>query len=321
MKVKDIKIGETYNNIQVLADLGTKGKGRAYLCKCMLCGKEYEIQNKHIGAVKSCKACSNKNRIIDLTGQRFGRLEVLEYVCRKNDRTLWKCKCDCGNETIVGYSNLINENTRSCGCMEEENRLANMRLATKNRTKSVSNPIEFGVINQHALYSIWSSMLTRCNNSNRKSYKHYGGRGIKVCERWQGECGFENFIKDMGNRPSPKHSIDRIDVNGDYTPENCRWATMKEQASNRRDNSCLYIKGKRIIAQTLCDLVELDYSRTTHQLQKGYDINLILKYKGVDLRTKEMRLIREKYKNYNRVISEEFWHLMPKEVYDNLLNI
>lgn len=321
MKVKDIKIGETYNNIQVLADLGTKDKGRIFLCKCLLCGKEYEVWSKHIGFTNACKECNAKSNIVNIAGRRYGRLIALEYMGRKNGRTLWRCQCDCGNETITGYSNLINGITRSCGCLEEENRLANMKLATKNRTKSVSNPLEFGVINQHPLYSIWSSMLTRCNNSNRKSYKHYGGRGIKVCERWQGECGFENFIKDMGERPSPKHSIDRIDYNGDYCPENCRWATQKEQCNNTRSNHYVIIRGKRISARFLFESIGM-YSRCIiNQLIDGVDINFILSHKGEKLRTKELRQLRDKCKNFNRVISEEFWHLIPKEVYDNLLNI
>lgn len=318
MKVKDIKIGETYNNIQVLADLGTKDKGRIFLCKCLLCGKEYEVWSKHIGFTNACKECNAKSNIVNIAGRRYGRLIALEYMGRKNGRTLWRCQCDCGNETITGYSNLINGITRSCGCLNNEMRLIN----SANRRKCISKDfLPLGDLRQHPLFSTWSSMITRCYNPKRKNYVDYGGRGIKVCDEWQGDCGFENFIKDMGNRPSPKHSIDRIDVNGDYTPENCRWATSHEQSSNRTDNSYLFINKKKIIAKTLSDIIGMNYSTIAHQIQKGVDINLILKYKGVDLRTKEMRLIRDKCKNFNRVISEEFWHLIPQEVYDNLLNI
>lgn len=318
MKISEIKIGETYNNIQVLADLGRINKNRMFFCKCLLCGKEYEQRASRIGNESACRQCSDKAKIIDLTGQRFGRLVAMKYIGRENGRTLWQCKCDCGNESITGYSNLLSGNTRSCGCMEEENRLSNMKKAIVERTKCVSNPLEFGVIGEHPLHKIWSSMITRCYNPNRKSYKDYGGRGIKVCDRWKGDNGFENFIKDMGERPSPQHTLDRIDYNGDYTPENCRWATQKEQVNNQTKNVYLYIKGKRITAKMLCELLGINYNTMIHQLKCGVDINAIIFYRGLDLRTKSGRLMRDSCKNFNREISDRYAYLIPN--IDNLLN-
>lgn len=318
MKAKDIKIGETYNNIQVLADLGLKGKSKYFLCKCLLCGKEYEMRAGHIGNANACRQCSAKANIVDLTEQRFGRLVALEYVGRKNKRTLWRCKCDCGKESIVGYSNLVSNNTRSCGCWEEENRKSNMQKVLVEHTKCVNNPLEFGIVGNHPLYSIWSSMITRCYNKNRNSYKHYGGRGIEVCERWRVNGGFENFIKDMGERPSPQHTIDRIDYNGDYCPENCRWATPDEQSNNQTKNVYLYIKGKRITAKMLCDILGINYNTMIHQLKYGVDINIIVFYRGLDLRTQAGRLMRDSCRNFNREISEKYATLIPN--IDNLLN-
>lgn len=319
MKVSEIKTGETYNNIKVLADLGRKSGSRYYLCKCLLCGKELEIRADHIGNTNGCRQCSAKARIIDLKGQRFGRLVALEYMGRENGRTLWRCKCDCGNESITGYSNLVNGGTRSCGCMEDENRIANMKKVLVERTKSVSDPLEFGVISEHPLYSIWSSMIIRCYNSNRKTYKHYGGRGIKVCDRWKGDNGFENFIKDMGERPSLKHTIDRIDYNGDYSPENCRWATWIEQANNTRTNVYVFYEDKRISAKQLFDTVGLSYGRAIWNLRNGLDINFILSHKGLALRTKELKKLRDQNINFNKIISKEMISLLPKEVINNLL--
>lgn len=296
MRVSEIKIGNTYNNIKVLRKLGRINRDRKYLCKCMLCGKEFEVGAKHIGEIKSCRECSIKSKIVDLTGMRFGRLVALEYVGRKNGRTLWKCMCDCGNETITGYSNLVSGNTKSCGCMEYENQMKNVRAAWEMNRKSVSPSFDYiGKIRDHPLYGIYSSMITRCYNKNRKGYKDYGGRGIKVCDRWLGDLGFENFINDMGERPSLKHSIDRIDVNGDYCPENCRWATQKEQGNNKTTNVYLQCGDKKITASQLCEMLGLNYNNVIHQIKRGVDINYILQ-------NQQLKRIRGNI-NYNRNIT------------------
>lgn len=170
----------------------------------------------------------------DMTGKRFGRLVVIGQVPNPNRTTkevkfLWKCLCDCGNETITRASNLRGGDTKSCGCI-----LTEMRRSSGRKKK------KHGMAGSK-MYLAWYQMLMRCRNKNSISYKNYGGRGIKVCERWQ---EFKNFYEDMGDRPEGM-SLDRIDVNGDYEPSNCRWASKKEQYHNRQvDQSIKDLKEK-----------------------------------------------------------------------------
>lgn len=301
MKVKDIIIGQRYNDIIIVGPKKRENDYTYFGCKCARCGKEYWIQAKHIGSAKTCRECSEKSEIKDLSGKRFGRLVALEYMGRKNDRTLWRCVCDCGRESIVGYTALMTGNTRSCGCLEKENLYS--KEFKRSRRKSASKDFDMN-IGAHPLYGLWSSMLTRCYNKSHNSYKHYGGRGIKVCDRWLPENkGFENFLKDMGPRPSPKHTIDRIDNDGNYSPENCRWATPRQQGSNKRTSIVLFYKGVRVPALDVCDATGLKYQTLSHQLKKGYDINIIIENKGADFRQGKYKKNLDAIKNGNRNIT------------------
>lgn len=165
-------------------------------------------------------------QIKDLTGQRFGRLVVLGYVGSVKRRTHWLCRCDCGKESVAAGGNLRSGITQSCGCLHSE------LLIRSNTTH--------GMAHRTPEYRSWTAMLTRCTNPNSPNYPNYGGRGISVCDRWR---SFENFYADMGPRPDGC-SVDRIDVNGNYEPDNCRWATKATQANNTRANIPLTHNGR-----------------------------------------------------------------------------
>ena len=162
----------------------------------------------------------------DYTGQIFGRLTALFFE-RRNGYRGWVCRCACGTETWARAGSLKSGNTKSCGCLQKENQATNRITHRMSYSK---------------IYRVWASMLRRCDNSKVNSYPRYGGRGIRVCPEW---LDFSAFLRDMGE-PPPGTSLDRLDNDGPYSPDNCRWATLEEQGSNKRNNHKLTAFGKTL---------------------------------------------------------------------------
>lgn len=169
---------------------------------------------------------------IDLTGYRFGRLTVLHHKITPGPKTFWVCRCDCGKEVMVGSGELKSGNTKSCGCLRRET----SSKFLKNKSKKHGM---FGT----RIYHIWDGMKARCYNKSHVAYKNYGGRGVTVCDEWRNS--FESFYGwAMSHGYQNDLTIDRIDNDGNYCPENCRWATALEQATNKRNVILLKIRGE-----------------------------------------------------------------------------
>ncbi|MCL2598139.1 MAG: hypothetical protein FWD66_10930 [Paludibacter sp.] len=193
---------------------------------------------------------------IDLTGKKFSMLMVIKEAGRKREEAAWLCKCDCGNTIIVSSYKLRSGHTTSCGCYQKKRASeANIKHADNKR----------GI--RTAEYRAWRHMKHRCSNKNNKDFEIYGGRGIKVCERWNNS--FENFLADMGRKPSDDYSIDRIDTNGDYTPENCRWATIIEQANNTRRNLYFDYNGEKKTISQIAEIECVTYSTIYIRYRRG----------------------------------------------------
>lgn len=199
-------------------------------------------------------------RFKDIEGQRYGRLVVIGHLGVVKGNRHWLCQCDCGELRSTQISALKSGKTQSCGCMARE--MTSERSVTHGMTMSPE-------------FNVWCSMKKRCNNPSHKSYKDYGGRGIRVCERWLNS--FENFLSDVGERPSPKHSLDRFpDQNGNYEPDNVRWATIKEQQRNRRSNTLLTFNGVTLTIIEWSERTGLSKGCISMRIGYGWSVDKIL---------------------------------------------
>lgn len=196
--------------------------------------------------------------LVDMMGDRFGRLLVVgRGPNTKGGGAQWLCRCDCGEERVNTRKNLIKGRVRSCGCLRKE---TSREVGLRRITHGGSYTVE---------YRTWRSLIDRCTKPNSANWKHYGARGIGVCQRWLD--GFENFIADVGNRPSDRHSLDRIDVNGNYEPGNVRWADWFVQSNNRRNNHIVTVDG---VTMTLAEAIRVKgqkSSRVRQRLAMGWD--------------------------------------------------
>ena len=188
-----------------------------------------------------------------MDGRRFGRLTVVALIPSKKSPYSYLCKCDCGEPSAVLGTLLRDGKTKSCGCLNAE--LIRARARTHGLSKT-------------AAYAIWSGMISRCTNQNLKKYDRYGGRGIKLCKRWE---KFENFFADMGDRPAGMW-LDRINNDGDYEPGNCRWATRKQQARNKSTTRYLTAKGETKSLSTWAEEMKLKPSTIARRIQLGWPV-------------------------------------------------
>ena len=199
-------------------------------------------------------------KTIDLTGQRFGRLLVAGMGERSaNGRILWVCLCDCGNQKTITPAGLRHGGTRSCGCLRAE--------ASSARTKGV---LVDGALRRNPMYHRWVSMKQRCQNPSSPFFKNYGGRGIVLCDAW--EKSFSAFVGDVGEPPSSAHTLERIDNDGPYSPQNVRWALRSEQLRNQRRTILIEVDGVALAAKDWAAKLGISYQKLTRTFrEKGLD--------------------------------------------------
>ena len=270
-KVKDLT-GQRFGKLTVIKRCGstnTKHKVALWLCKCD-CGNEVKRTGSHLQAnyKNSCGSCPDLRP--DLTGGKFGRWTVLEKTGKKHNKISYLCKCECGTVRVVTADTLINGRSLSCGCFQKE--VVSRRETTHGMTGK-------------RIYNIYHNMKNRCYNPNDDRYKDYGGRGIRICDEWLGKHGFENFVEwSMVNGYAENLTIDRVNVNGNYEPSNCRWATNAEQSNNKR--TCVYFTffGITKNLKEWCNCIGENYKKMYGRYYRGYetfrkdDIEKIKKY-------------------------------------------
>lgn len=203
-------------------------------------------------------------KVLDLTNQKFNRLTVIKPMLERtiDNKPQWLCKCDCGKFIMVTASGLRSGNNKSCGCLHRE-------LVIKRNKENATHGFS-----RTPIYQTWGGMITRCYNEKDMHYEDYGARGIKVCDRWRNS--FENFLADMGEKPSKQHSLERKDVNGDYEPNNCIWATPKTQSNNRRNNTKYIYKGEELTSSQLAEKYKLNLSMLDYRLRRNWPIDLAI---------------------------------------------
>ena len=263
--MKDIT-GQKFNMLTAIRFAERRNNETYWVFKCD-CGKEKKINSYSVSHNKtnSC-GCIHRN-LKNLIKQRFGRLVVIGFLTR-NNLIYWECRCDCGNGTEVSTGNLKSGGTQSCGCLIKE--------ILKKQQKPIHG------MSKSRPYRIWTHMKERCENKKRKDYKNYGGRGIKVCDRWKGS--FEFFWEDMKEGYSDNLTIDRKNNNGNYEKFNCRWISQKEQGNNTRVNKLITYKGKTQTQSQWSDKLNIHRCLLAYRLKTGWSVPLaletpVLKYK------------------------------------------
>lgn len=274
-KKKDLT-GEIFGDLTVLRFDGYFKKNPKWVCKCS-CGEEISVFENGLknGNTKNCGGIQHSKFV----GMKFGRLTVCQdYIPGTHNLSRkYLCKCDCGQYTYVTLSNLKSGNTRSCGCLERElnkqriaqNTIKFQKLNANSKLKKEKSDnliIKTHGMSNSRIYGIWNKMRSRCNNKNDNKYYRYGARGITVCEEWNDFCNFYEWAISHGYLDTL--SINRIDNDGNYCPENCNWATDKEQANNKSTNDFIEYNGEvKTLAQWACE-----YNVSPQTVRKRYKI-------------------------------------------------
>ena len=248
--------GKRFGSYVVLGRNCLNKSTASWFCRCD-CGEIYDVKQYRLLSGKStrCKKCAKKAIRDNLVEKRFGRLLVLERACHADESRDWICKCDCGNYAIVYGENLKRGLTTSCGCYRKE-------------TSSTHG------MHDKRLYHIWENMKGRCERESTRAYKHYGGRGITFCYEWS---KFEPFYEwAMANGYAENLTLDRIDVNGNYCPENCRWITQAEQLNNTRRSIFLTLNCETHTLKQWSDITGISYNTLRKRVQNGWDTEDIL---------------------------------------------
>ena len=249
-KFKDLT-GEKFGRLTVIERAENAKDGRArWRCRCD-CGNEIVTKGKYLfnGNTKSCGCWKREIHFKDLSGQKFGRLTVIERAeNNKRGQARWRCRCDCGNEVVVVGSFLTSGETKSCGC------LSGQRHGLSNNT----------------IYQTWADIKKRCFNPNCKSYKHYGARGISIFPAWIKDFqAFYNYVSKLPHFGEKGYTLDRINNDGNYEPDNIRWADWKTQNRNRRTNVLVEYKGETMCLRDAAELSGINYYTLYRKYKQG----------------------------------------------------
>lgn len=253
------EVGNRYGRLLVLAE----GGKRSVRCRCD-CGSEKEVRIYHLrrGRTQSCGCLGRELRraaALQEVGNRYGRLVVVGEAGSRGSYRYVRCRCDCGVEKEIRAQRLRSGETQSCGCLQRE------------RVRAAS--IRHG-LSDTPIHRLWRGMNQRCSNPRHMSYPRYGGRGITVCPEWS--ASYEAFLAAVGPRPSPQHSLERVDNSAGYSPENCVWATAKDQMRNYRRNHLITYRGRAMCVAAWAEEVGINYMTLWSRLAKGWPIHQAL---------------------------------------------
>lgn len=207
---------------------------------------------------------TSSSRRIDLTGEQYGRWNVVRFSFVKDQKAYWLCRCECGTERNMATGAIRSGSSQSCGCWSNERK-------SERRTHGASG---YNGKGRSPLYVTWCEIRRRCLSEKCHAYDRYGGRGIRICDRWKdgegGLTGFECFVADMGQKPTPAHSIERKEVNGNYEPGNCIWATTEQQAQNKRDNRYVTVRGEQVLITHAARRVGISLATAYDRMKNGW---------------------------------------------------